>query len=57
MSAEPYASIDGLLKTMGPRRCRLVLREVLEHLTRNPEISLVEVLAINAALNGQERGR
>jgi hypothetical protein len=49
--SEPYASIDGLLTAMRPRMQRLILREVLAHLTTHATITLDQVLALHAALH------
>lgn len=51
---EPYASIDALLKAMGPRNQRLLLREVIAIATRNGRASLVDILFENAKLFGRE---
>lgn len=51
--SEPYDSIDALLKAMGPKCRRLLLREMLAFATRQGSISLVDAIKINNVLLGQ----
>lgn len=51
---EPYASIDALLKAMGPRNQRLLLREIIAEATTNGPVPLKWILHYNARLLGRE---